>query len=65
MNTDIFFYLFECLRLLVFGFLRTAFYPWSFRLTLIQPRSQDPLLPVLRSKRETLENAGHVAPEQN
>ena len=33
----------------------------------VQPRSQGSLLPTLRSEREreTLENAGHVAPEQN
>ena len=32
-----------------------------------QPRSQGSLLPALRSEREreTLENAGHVAPDQN
>ena len=32
-----------------------------------KPRSQGSLLPALRSEREreTLENAGHVAPEQN
>ena len=33
----------------------------------IEPRSQASLLPALRSEREreTLENAGHMAPEQN
>ena len=35
--------------------------------TFPQPRSQGSLLPALRSEREreTLENAGHVTPEQN
>ena len=33
---------------------------------LVQPRSQGSLLPApMERERETLENAGHVAPEQN
>ena len=44
-----------------------ARYHCSFGKLLTQPRSQGSLLPALRSEREreTLENAGQVAPEQN
>ena len=39
----------------------------TLRMMVMQPRSQGSLLPALRSEREreTLENAGHVALEQN